>query len=365
MRIATTQIIGGQSQRAPPKRDVEQPQQRAERRDLGAGGHERGDRGRRALVDVGRPGVERRGADLEQQADRDQRRCRRAAARRCRAVPETASAMSAKLHRAGEAVEQRDAVEEERRRRTRRAGSTSAPPPGESSRRRRASPHSRYSGSESTSSATNIVSRSLAAGNSSMPPTANIISGKTSVCSRPRGRGLALGLGAGQRRGLAGERGHAALEAPLGEQQHADQREHQDRAPQEQRRAVDGERALGGDLRRARHRRRAASRSTADHDGRDQGADQAEPAASDRLDDVAQPPRHERLDEHADAARRRRRSAAARAGVLDARACTARLGELVDHGCDSSSASEATSGRHVRLRVADADLVERVRRPPG
>ena len=47
----------------------------------------------------------------------------------------------------------------------------------ESSRRRRASPHSRYSGNESTSSATNIVSRSLAAGNSSMPPTANRVSG--------------------------------------------------------------------------------------------------------------------------------------------------------------------------------------------
>src|SRR5918912_10353 len=38
----------------------------------------------------------------------------------------------------------------------------------ESSRRRRLSPHSRYSGSESTSRATNIVSRSSAAGNSSM-----------------------------------------------------------------------------------------------------------------------------------------------------------------------------------------------------
>ena len=47
----------------------------------------------------------------------------------------------------------------------------------DSRRRRRASPHSRYSGSESTSSATNIVSRSLAAGNSSMPPTANRVSG--------------------------------------------------------------------------------------------------------------------------------------------------------------------------------------------
>jgi hypothetical protein len=47
----------------------------------------------------------------------------------------------------------------------------------DSRRRRRASPHSRYSGSDSVSSATNIVSRSLAAGKSSMPPTENRVSG--------------------------------------------------------------------------------------------------------------------------------------------------------------------------------------------
>ena len=42
-----------------------------------------------------------------------------------------------------------------------------------SSRRRRARPHSRYSGSESTSSATNMVSRSPDAGKSIIPPIAN------------------------------------------------------------------------------------------------------------------------------------------------------------------------------------------------
>ncbi len=47
----------------------------------------------------------------------------------------------------------------------------------ESSRRRRARPHSRYSGSDSTSSATNMVSRSFEAGNSSIPPIANSVSG--------------------------------------------------------------------------------------------------------------------------------------------------------------------------------------------
>ena len=53
----------------------------------------------------------------------------------------------------------------------------------EISRRRRARPQSRYSGSEKTSSATNSISRSFAEANSIMPPTANSVSGKTSVCS--------------------------------------------------------------------------------------------------------------------------------------------------------------------------------------
>ena len=55
----------------------------------------------------------------------------------------------------------------------------------ESRRRRRARPHSRYSGSDRTSSATNIVSRSFAAGNSSIPATANMVSGYTSVWVTP------------------------------------------------------------------------------------------------------------------------------------------------------------------------------------
>ncbi len=53
----------------------------------------------------------------------------------------------------------------------------------DSSRRRRAMPHIRYSGSENTSSATNMVIRSDEAGNTIMPPRANRASGKTSVCS--------------------------------------------------------------------------------------------------------------------------------------------------------------------------------------
>ena len=52
-----------------------------------------------------------------------------------------------------------------------------------SRRRRRARPHIRYSGSDSTSSATNIVSRSLDVANTIIPSSANIASGKISVCS--------------------------------------------------------------------------------------------------------------------------------------------------------------------------------------
>ena len=77
----------------------------------------------------------------------------------------------------------------------------------ESRRRRRASPHSRYSGSDSTSSATNMVSRSLDAGNSSMPPTANRVSGKISVWKAPvtrpsRSSGLPGGTAAWAANGL-------------------------------------------------------------------------------------------------------------------------------------------------------------------
>ena len=55
----------------------------------------------------------------------------------------------------------------------------------ERSRRCRASPHIRYSGSENTSRATNIVRRSSEAPKSIIPPSANIVSGKISVCATP------------------------------------------------------------------------------------------------------------------------------------------------------------------------------------
>ena len=58
-------------------------------------------------------------------------------------------------------------------------------------RRRRARPQSRYSGREKTSRAMNMVSRSLDAGNSSIPPSDNSSSGYTSVCTRPSREALA------------------------------------------------------------------------------------------------------------------------------------------------------------------------------
>src|SRR5580692_2102051 len=77
----------------------------------------------------------------------------------------------------------------------------------DSRRRRLASPHSRYSGSDSTSSATNMVSRSFDAGNSIIPPTANSVSGKISVwvipATRPsRSSGLPGGAAAWAAKGL-------------------------------------------------------------------------------------------------------------------------------------------------------------------
>ena len=93
--------------------DVEHPQDRAERRHLRAGRHQRGHRRRRALVDVRRPGVERRRAGLEQQPDQQQREAEEeqqvvllAAGRRLQDLRQ--------VDRVGVAVQQGDAVQEER-----------------------------------------------------------------------------------------------------------------------------------------------------------------------------------------------------------------------------------------------------------
>ena len=75
-----------------------------DRGDLRRGGEEGGDRRRRALVDVGRPHVERHGGDLEgEPGDQEDEAEDQADAVR----PGVAAAMPAKLGRAGEAVDQR------------------------------------------------------------------------------------------------------------------------------------------------------------------------------------------------------------------------------------------------------------------
>ena len=99
------------------QRRQEHAREGGERRGLDAGRHERGDDGRRAFVGIGRPHVERHRRDLEREADREQpdaenrqRRRRRGALRRQR------DADLLEPGRAGDRVEERDAVEEERAR---------------------------------------------------------------------------------------------------------------------------------------------------------------------------------------------------------------------------------------------------------
>src|SRR5262249_8738809 len=161
------------------ERDIEDAQQRAERGDDGAGGHQRGHRGGRALVDVRLPARERDRADLERRPDAS------------RAIPAYSSVEPPTFDPAAAAIaasltepeypysmatpNRKNADENAPSRKYLTAASC------ESRRRRRASPHSRYSGRDRTSSATNMVSRSLEAGNSSIPPTANRVSGETPV----------------------------------------------------------------------------------------------------------------------------------------------------------------------------------------
>ena len=126
-----------------------------------------------------------------------------------------------------------------------------------------------------------MISRSLAATNSIMPPRANIASGKTSVCRPGRGaprprcagrRGPPRRRAAGRsaRSDRVGDERAAGLERPLGEQQQRRRsREHEQRALQEQRRPVDRERARGGDTRRVELARvtTATRAATSVHEG--------------------------------------------------------------------------------------------------
>ncbi len=90
----------------------EDAQQRGEARDLGARGHEGGDRGRRALVDVGRPHVERDSRDLEAESHQDERRANGQEQDRGRGGSEDARQAGGP----GRAEDQRDAVDDKSRR---------------------------------------------------------------------------------------------------------------------------------------------------------------------------------------------------------------------------------------------------------
>ena len=85
---ASAASAASQSSFAGQQRDVEEAQDDRERGRLGRDRHERGDRRRRALVDVGRPLVERRDRGLEGEAgdgERDAGQQQRVA-ERCRSL---------------------------------------------------------------------------------------------------------------------------------------------------------------------------------------------------------------------------------------------------------------------------------------
>ena len=101
----------------------------AEGGELGAGGHEAGDRGRGALVGVGGPRVERHRADLEEQADEQQHDAGDEQAVEVAGGGRDRHGDGAQVGGAGVAVEQGRRRRGRTRSRTRRAGSTSARPP--------------------------------------------------------------------------------------------------------------------------------------------------------------------------------------------------------------------------------------------
>ena len=98
------------------ERHQEDPQERREPGDLGGRRHERGDRAGCALVDVGRPHVERHRRDLEPEADDQQRDAGEQRAVLVERVPGEEARDPGEGGGAGRAVHQRHAVEEDRRR---------------------------------------------------------------------------------------------------------------------------------------------------------------------------------------------------------------------------------------------------------
>ncbi len=249
------------------------------------GGHRRG----RALVDVRRPGVERRDAGLEEQPDDEQaepdQQQRVALAGAAGRLEDAAQA-----DRAGVAVEQGEAVEEERRREGaeqevlhRGFLRQQAPPagqPGEQVERQREhlQRHEHHQqvvrGREEHHAAEREAHQRERLG---LHP--------------PRGGQRPVGAAADGDRGLRHQRAARRVQRPLGQQQHADQPEGGEGAVDEERRAVDGHRPGRGQL-----------MPPGQQDRRDQRADAARSGQHD-LGRPARLARHERLDQYAEPGR--------------------------------------------------------------
>ena len=268
----------------------------------------------------------------------------------------TASLIAGELHRAGVAVDQRDAVEEE-------AGGEGAEQEVLERRLLAEQPAAAGQAAEQVERQREHLERhehgeQVVGGREQHHPADREHQQRVDLgVVEAAGRRLALGLGARQRRGLAGERRHPALEVPLGEQQHAADGEEQDQAPQEQGRAVDRDRALGGD--------QAAGRAVAERPSRSA-------ATMTDADERRRPGRPGRARSGRGSAAARGRNASTstpthatpktseqrpQLGVLDGR-----LDEL-DH-CWPSSAESCPAGHGGRV-VGHADLLERGRRRSG
>ena len=223
--------------------DVEQPQHRTERRRLGRGRHERGHGGGGTLVDVGHPGLERRGADLEEQTDGEHPHADVEQGLVAGAV-DHGLVDDAEVHRAGVAVDERDAVEEEgggegaeEEVLHRRFLAQQAPAPGQATQQvEREREHL-----ESHEHGEQVTGR-----REEHHPADREQQQRVDLGVVEAGR-LPLGLGAREGRRLAGEGGHAALDAALGEEEDTAETEDQDQAPQEHGRAVERDRALGAE----------------------------------------------------------------------------------------------------------------------
>ena len=223
---------------------VEHAQQGGDGRGLRGDRHEAGDRRRGAHVDVGGPGVERHGADLEEQADRDHDEAAQQQTLRA-GVGRDGRVELREAHAPGVAVEQRDAVEHDGRgqraeqevleRRLLAEQATTARHRGQQVQRQREDldgheQHQQVVGGDEQHHAEDREHqqredlRVLAA----------------------QALGLALERRARHRGGRRGEGRVAAAELPLREERHAAEADDQEEAPEHVGRAVERQEALGG-----------------------------------------------------------------------------------------------------------------------